>query len=282
MAIYAVGDIQGCYDPLVRLLDRVNFDQAKDSLLCAGDLVNRGPNSLEVLRLLKSLDNQCVTVLGNHDIHLLSMIYGIRKPRPNDTLDEVLNAPDITELATWLRSKSLIEVSEKQGTILCHAGIYPWWTVDQATSYAAEVSAIFKDEKACVKLLSKIYSNSPKRWNEDLKKSIRHRFIINAFTRMRFCSPKGNLNLTESGYSGKSRKNRIPWFNIYNPSLDNYRIIFGHWSALGLLNRRRVLCLDTGCVWGRHMTLVKIPKKPSFKKIKKTKIYIAPNNKMGA
>jgi bis(5'-nucleosyl)-tetraphosphatase (symmetrical) len=277
MATYAVGDIQGCYDPLVRLLDKVNFDQSRDTLICVGDLVNRGPDSLSVLRLLKSLNNQCVTVLGNHDIHLLAMIYGIRAPRPNDTLDAVLNAPDISEIAFWLRQKQLMYVDRQRKTAVCHAGIYPWWSLKEAQSYSQEVSDVFKQEKRCIKLLKKIYSNSPKRWDNDLKGFVRLRFIINAFTRMRLCSPKGNLNMAESGFTGKRRKNRIPWFEIDNPRLEGYRIVFGHWSALGLLNTPSMLCLDTGCVWDRHMTLAKIPKKPRAKKIKQSNLIITPN-----
>lgn len=261
MAYYAVGDIQGCYDPLARLLERVNFDTNRDTLLCVGDLVNRGPKSLKTIRLLKSLDKQCLSVLGNHDIHLLSMIYGVRKPRPNDTLSKILNASDADEIALWLRQKPLIEINEQRKFVLCHAGIYPWWSLEKASGLAEEVHKSLRSEKKCIRLLKKIYSNHPSRWQDDLGKIQRQRFIINAFTRMRFCSPKRHLNLTESGFSGKSRKNRLPWFQFENPSIKDYRVIFGHWSALGLMNTRQYLALDTGCVWGREMTMAKIPKR---------------------
>lgn len=260
MAHYAIGDIQGCYDPLAKLLDQVNFDTAKDTLLCVGDLVNRGPKSLKTLRLLKSLENQCVTVLGNHDIHLLSMMYGVRTPRPNDTLTKVLEAHDADELALWLRQKPLVVVNEKRKFVLCHAGIYPWWTLEEATKHAKDVQTIFQNESKCIKLLERIYSNQPSKWKDNLGKVQRRRFTINAFTRMRFCSPKGHLNLTEAGFSGKSRKNRLPWFQFTNASLADYRVIFGHWSALGLMNTSNHLALDTGCVWGREMTMARIPK----------------------
>lgn len=277
MATYAVGDIQGCYEPLARLLDKAKFDQSKDTLLCVGDLVNRGPDSLKVLRLLKSLENQCVTVLGNHDIHLLAMHYGIRTPRANDTFEQVLNAPDIDDLIAWLRSKPLMVQFKKNRTILCHAGIYPWWTRKYALSLSTEIQNIFADEKRCIKLLQRIYSNSPSKWSKALGKTQRRRFIINAFTRMRFCSPKRHLNLTESAYAGKHRKNRLPWFEFINKDVEDYRIIFGHWSALGLLNTASHLCLDTGYIWGRHMTLAKIPQKPNDKPIKQNKLIIAPH-----
>jgi len=261
MAHYAVGDIQGCYDPLSRLLDRVNFDTNKDTLLCVGDLVNRGPKSLKTLRLLKSLKNQCVAVLGNHDIHLLAMMYGIRKPRQHDTLDKVIHASDAQEIADWIRSNPLLHVNTERQYLLCHAGIYPWWSLNEAQRYANDVEAIFQNEEKCVKLLKRIYSNKPTKWSTSLSKLHQRRFTINAFTRMRFCSSKGHLNLTESGYDGKIRKNRIPWFRFPNESLSHYRVIFGHWSALGLLNSRQHLCLDTGYVWGREMTMAKIPKR---------------------
>ncbi len=262
MAYYAVGDIQGCYDPLAKLLEKVNFDTSKDTLLCVGDLINRGPKSLKTLRLLKSLNNQCVTVLGNHDIHFLSMLYGVRTPRPNDTLTKSLQAHDAPEIGDWLRQQPLMVVNRKRRFVLCHAGIYPWWTLQQAQELADEVHNIFKQQKKCIKLLKKIYNNKPSKWDDNLAKVQRQRFIINAFTRMRFCSPKGHLNLTESGYSGKSRKNRLPWFQYTNQSLKDYRVIFGHWSALGLMNTPHHLALDTGCVWGREMTMAKIPKSP--------------------
>lgn len=260
MAYYAVGDIQGCYDPLAKLLDKVNFDTNKDTLYCVGDLVNRGPKSLKTLRLLKSLNSQCVSVLGNHDIHLLSMLYGIRKPRPNDTLNKTLEAHDAHELGDWLRNMPLLVVNEERRFAMCHAGIYPWWSLAEARDLANEVETVFKNKDECITLLKHIYSNKPSKWKTELHSFQRYTFIINAFTRMRFCSPKGHLNFTESGYKGKSTKNRKPWIHFPNASLNNYRIIFGHWSALGLINTPNLLSLDTGCVWGREMTLAKIPK----------------------
>jgi len=264
MAYYAVGDIQGCYDPLARLLERVNFDSSRDTLLCVGDLVNRGPKSLKTLRLLKSIDNQVVSVLGNHDIHLLAMLYGIRKPRALDTLAKTINSSHAQDIADWLRARPLVAINRERKFVLCHAGIYPWWTLEQAAKHARDVEKVFLNEEKCIKLLKRIYSNQPSKWSESLGKVQRRRFTINAFTRMRFCSPKGHLNLTESGFKGKSRKNRAPWFEFPNSSTKNYRIIFGHWSALGLLDTPTHLCLDTGCVWGKHLTMAKIPNTEPF------------------
>lgn len=280
MAIYAVGDIQGCYDPLARGLDKINFDQSKDTLLCVGDLVNRGPDSLKVMELVISLKNQCVTVLGNHDIHLLTMIYGIRRPKGLDTVDDILGSSKKQDIADWLRQQPLLVIDEKRKTALCHAGIYPWWTRKQASKYAKEIESKLKDERACIELLSKVYGDRPNQWDESLKKVQRARFIMNAFTRMRFCGINGRLNFTENGYTGRIRKNRLPWFNIYNPDFNQHRIIFGHWSALGLHNTGKLLALDTGCVWGKHLTFAKIPKsKKTLKPIKKKKLTRVPNIK---
>lgn len=273
MAQYAVGDLQGCYDPLVKLLDQVNFDPSQDTLSCVGDLVNRGPKSLKVLRFLMSMGESCETVLGNHDIHLLAMIYGIRTPRPNDTLDKILNAPDLAELTTWLREKPLVIQNKRNKTLLCHAGIYPWWTRKQALKRARKVERLFADEPRCVTLLSKIYSNTPSRWKQKLSKTKKARFTINAFTRMRFCHTTGHMNFDESGYLGVARPDLQPWFNCPNPSLDNYRVVFGHWSALGFVNQPQFLCLDSGYVWGRDMTMVRLPDRVSSSKIDDHHIY---------
>lgn len=278
MTTYAVGDIQGCYSALAKGLERVNFDQSKDTLLCVGDLVNRGPDSLKVIKLLKSLENQCLTVLGNHDIHLLSMIYGIRKPKHLDSVHDILNCSQQQDIADWFRQQPLMVLNKKHRFVMSHAGIYPWWTLKQAKKRANEIETILKDEVSCIKLLKKVYGNTPNKWDKNLRNTPRYRFIMNAFTRMRFCGKNGHLNLTESGYDGKVRKNRLPWFEIENKSLENYRVIFGHWSALGLLNTDKHLALDTGCVWGRHMTFAKIPKSPkNLKPIKNTNLTIVPN-----
>ncbi len=263
MALYAVGDIQGCYEHLSRLLERVNFDPADDILVCVGDLVNRGPESARTLDLVIGMGDRCQVVLGNHDIHFLALHYGVRSPKVNDTLIPLLKHEGANDYAKWLRKQPLLRVDEERKLIFCHAGIYPWWGLDMAQQRAREVEAVFAKRKKCIKLLNKIYSNQPSKWTEDLGPVARMRFSINAFTRMRFVSPKGHLNLTESGYSGRSRKNRLAWFDIANPYIADYKVVFGHWSALGLLNRPNVLCLDTGCVWGRELTMAKIPKNPN-------------------
>ena len=259
MALYAVGDLQGCYSPLVKLLDRVNFDPTSDTLWCVGDLVNRGPDSLATLRFLRSLGDSCQCVLGNHDIHFLAMAYGARRTKPGDSLTELLAADDLTSLAKWLRRQPLMFTDTERKLVMCHAGVYPWWSIKQAQKFAREVERQFYDKKSCIKLLKKVYGDRPHKWDDGLGAMRRARFIINAFTRMRFCSPSGNLNLSEKGFNGKIRKNRIPWFDIKNKGRAGYRVVFGHWSALGLLLRDDVLALDTGYVWGNRMTMAKLP-----------------------
>ncbi|MCL4160179.1 UNVERIFIED_CONTAM: hypothetical protein GTU68_049465, partial [Idotea baltica] len=195
-----------------------------------------------------------------------------------DTVDDILSSSEKQDTADWLRQQPLLAINDKHKYALCHAGIYPWWTRDQALEYSKEVEFKLQNEKTCIKLLNKVYGNSPNQWDESLKKIRRARFIMNAFTRMRFCGLNGRLNLTESGYKGRIRKNRVPWFEFYNPDFNQYRIIFGHWSALGLLNRSNHLGLDTGCVWGKHLTFAKIPKySESLNPIKKKNLIIVPN-----
>lgn len=274
MGLYAIGDIQGCYKPLAQLLDKVNFDTSKDTLYCVGDIVNRGPESLKVVNLLKSLGSRCVTVLGNHDIHLLSMLYGIREHRHSDTLSAILNDSAASDIADWLRQQPLMVINKKRRFIMVHAGIYPWWSRKQALNRARDVEKCFRDERKCIELLKRIYSNNPSKWSDDLSKMKQRRFTINAFTRMRFVSPAGHLNFTESGFKGKIRKNRVPWFDVPNSHIGDFRIIFGHWSSLGLLDTPNHLCLDTGYVWGRHMTMAKIRPAQSNKR---SKLIIAPH-----
>ena len=269
MALYAVGDIQGCYEPLVRLLDKASFDPSKDTLVCVGDLVNRGPESARTLDLLMDLGDSCKVVLGNHDIHFLALYYGVRSPKINDTLLPLLQSSNAKNYAKWMRKQPLLRVDEYRKLIFCHAGIYPWWDLSVVKQRAFEVEGVFAKRKTCVKLLRKIYSNQPSKWSETLGPVARMRFTINTLTRMRFVSPKGHLNLTVSGFSGQSRKNRLPWFDVNNSGIDGYKVVFGHWSALGLLERPDVLSLDTGCVWGRELTMAKLP----LKKGKKIKLY---------
>ena len=258
MATYAIGDLQGCYDPFRRLLDKLRFDPDKDCLWLAGDLVNRGPKSLKTLRFVKSLGDSAITVLGNHDLHLLALGHDVRYSDSHfDSLWKVLSAKDGEELFDWLRCRPLAHYDESLNALLVHAGLPPQWTVKKALRRAAEVEALLRGDRY-LWLLKHMYGNRPRRWSGSLTGAARARFIINAFTRTRMIYADGRLNFTHKGPPEKARKNLIPWFQARDPKWRGTQIVFGHWSALGFLSNENVISLDTGCVWGRELTAVKL------------------------
>ena len=253
MAQYAVGDIQGCYRPLREGLDRLQFDPAKDILWCAGDLVNRGPQSLDVLRFLKELGDSARLVLGNHDLHLLAAYYGQKELGSRDTAQEILDAPDCDELIFWLRSQPLLQLDTQLKIVMTHAGLPPMWTVAKAQGLAKEVSEAIQASKAS-KFFASMYGNSPDLWSDDLEGTDRLRLITNYLTRMRFISPEGKLDFTAKGDPAARPFGHLPWYELEH-QLDDYRVVFGHWAALkGETGHQRFLGLDTGCVWGGCLT----------------------------
>ncbi|MDH3747111.1 MAG: symmetrical bis(5'-nucleosyl)-tetraphosphatase [Gammaproteobacteria bacterium] len=258
MATYAIGDIQGCYDPLRHLLDEIGFDPAQDTLWLTGDLVNRGPKSLRTLRFVKSLGDSAITVLGNHDLHLLALATGaIDYSARFETLKKVLDAPDVDDLVGWLRQRPLAHYSKKLDTLLVHAGTLPLWSVKKTLRRAAEVEEALQGSK-CTTLLSKMYSNRPRKWSGKLSGYARLRFIINTFTRMRMLTNKVGLNFSHTGSPWRGRRDLKPWFEFHNSAIGRTRIVFGHWSALGLIVLPELVSLDTGCVWGRQLTAVRM------------------------
>lgn len=258
MATYAIGDIQGCYDQLRRLLDKIGFDPASDRLWLAGDLVNRGPKSLKTLRYVKSLGNSAVTVLGNHDLHLLALGHDVRYSVSHyDSMWKVLRADDGEELMDWLRGRPLAHYDESLNALLVHAGLPPQWTVQKALRRAAEVEEMLRGRRY-LWVLKHMYGNRPRRWSGSLSGAARARYIVNAFTRTRMIYPDGRLNFTHSGPPEKARRGLIPWFEAENAKWRGTRIVFGHWSALGLIVDDEKISLDTGCVWGRELTAVKL------------------------
>ena len=267
MAIYAIGDVQGCYDPLRRLLDKLRFDPAEDRLWLTGDLVNRGPHSLKTLRFVRSLDEAAVTVLGNHDLHLLALGHDVRYSDSHyDSMSKVLKAKDGEELLAWLRHRPLAHYDRKINSLLVHAGVPPFWSVEKALKRAAEVEEMLRSKKY-LWVLKHMYGNQPRRWSGGLTGAARTRFIINTFTRMRMIYPDGRLNFTHNGPPSKARRGMIPWFDAPDPQWAGTRIVFGHWSALGLLVDEDKISLDTGCVWGRELTAVKLTKKAKVKQV---------------
>ena len=261
MAIYAIGDVQGCYDPLQRLLEQIPFDGDKDTLWFCGDLVNRGPKSLKTLRFVQQLGDRAIFVLGNHDLHLMGLATGaIPYSRRFESLRKILNAPDLPEILTWLRRRPIAHYDTELDTLLVHAGTHPKWSIRKTMARAAEVEAALQGD-AWTTLLEKMYGNTPRRWSGSLSGYRRLRFIINTFTRMRMLSDGMSLNFAYARPPWNARKGLTPWFDVQNRVAADSRIVFGHWSALGLLMLPNLICLDTGCVWGRQLTAVRLDRK---------------------
>lgn len=256
MARYAIGDIQGCFDSLQLLLEKVNFDWQRDELWCVGDLINRGPKSLETLEFLYSHRDRVKTVLGNHDLHFLAVYYGVREPSPSDTLNELLQSPNVHEWVNWLRRQPLLIRDEKSDFILCHAGVAPMWSPEKAVTLANDVSNILASESVR-EFLAHMYGNEPKIWSDDLTGFDRYRCITNYLTRMRFCNEKGELDLQTKESASDAPQGFRPWFTFLP---NNYpRIVFGHWAALnGKSNNPLAIALDTGCVWGGSLTAINL------------------------
>jgi bis(5'-nucleosyl)-tetraphosphatase (symmetrical) len=258
MAVFAVGDIQGCHDDLMRLLERIHFDAAEDRLWFAGDLVNRGPASLAVLRFVKGLGEGAVSVLGNHDLHLLAVAAGTHSLRKNDTLDEILAAPDRDELLEWLRHRPLLHHDAALGYTLVHAGLPPQWDLRQAETCAHELEAVLRGLKH-MDFFRHMYGDEPKRWDPKLSGMDRLRFIVNCFTRLRFVGPKGELDLNTKGAPGTQSRGYLPWYEVPDRKSEGLHILFGHWSTVGEIQAsHQALGLDTGCVWGGRLSAFRL------------------------
>ena len=253
MAVYAIGDLQGCYDDFQALLERLAFDPARDRLWLTGDLVNRGPGSLAVLRLVKSLATAATVVLGNHDLHLLAVAYDPRaRKRRSDTLDEVLAAPDRDELLGWLASQPLAHSDPALGWSMVHAGLAPQWDLPTALGCAREAEQAL--QAAPRDFFAGMYGDEPDLWSEQLRGQERLRFTVNCLTRLRVCSGDGRLLLRFKGTLDDAPRGAVPWFRVPGRRSATERVLFGHWSALGFHDADGVLGLDTGCVWGGSLT----------------------------
>lgn len=255
MARYAIGDLQGCYDTLRALLDRIAFDPAQDQLWLVGDLVNRGPASLEVLRFVRGLGDAAITVLGNHDLHLLNLVHGGRQPKARDTLGAILDAPDCAELADWLRSRPLLHRDPADGLVMVHAGLAPQWTVAQAQALAREVEQVLRGPDHAA-FYPHMYGDQPACWSDQLRGTDRLRAILNFLTRVRMVDQAGGFESSHSGPPDSAPPGLVPWFDHPGRRSRDQRIVIGHWSALGLQRRADLLALDTGCVWGASLTAV--------------------------
>lgn len=262
MAVYAIGDVQGCYDDLQRLLTWLRFDPAQDRLWFCGDLVNRGPNSLEVLRFVRGLGDGAISVLGNHDLHLLALANGNDRKREDNLLDPILAAPDREDLLRWLRHRPLMHVDNDLDFSLIHAGLPPQWSRKQALACAGEVEEVLRDDDRYPRFFARMYGNEPSVWSKNLKGMDRLRFITNCFTRLRYCDLDGRLGLKEKGAPGSQGVGFLPWFKIPGRRSHKSRILFGHWSTLGYHARDNVWALDTGCLWGGSLTALRVDVNP--------------------
>ncbi len=255
MATYAIGDVQGCYSELCALLEKIGFDERRDRLWFVGDLVNRGPGSLETLRFVKRLGERAVTVLGNHDLHLVALAHGYSRRREDDTLDAVLGAGDCGELVAWLRTLPLLHVAE--GHVLVHAGLLPQWSVERASGLAREVEHELRGPRHR-EFLEHMYGSQPEEWRDDLAGIDRLRVIVNAMTRMRFCTPQGRMDLHATGDSSSAPPGHLPWFEVPGRASAAATVVCGHWSALGLKLLPNLIALDAGCVWGGALTAIRL------------------------
>ncbi len=261
MPTYAVGDVQGCFASLQRLLDKIEFDPADDRLWLAGDLVNRGPDSLSVLRYAKDLGERCICVLGNHDLHLLATATGARKPSARDTLSAILSAKDRVELLDWLRHRPLLHYDRRLNTALVHAGIAQEWDMESACQFARELETLLQSEAYPV-FFGHMYGNKPKRWDAALSGWDRYRYFTNVFTRMRYYDRRGKLVLKDKGWPDRHPEGLTPWFAMPQRAAFDTRILFGHWATLpfrhGLEESHNVVHLDTGCVWRGCLTAYRL------------------------
>lgn len=256
MTDYAIGDIQGCYDRLLEVLGKVSFSPSRDRLWVAGDIINRGPSSLETLRYVKNLGSSAVVVLGNHDLHLLAVAMGGHKVKKKDTLHDILDAPDQEELVRWLLMQNICVHDRRRNLVMSHAGLPHIWTAEQGTALATELEAVLRGPDA-KHYFREMYGNLPARWRDDLTGMDRWRMITNYFTRMRFIAEDGTLELATKEAAGHSPDGFAPWFSFQRP--DDARVIFGHWAALeGQTGQDRFIGLDTGCVWGGQLTLMNL------------------------
>jgi len=259
MALYLIGDVQGCDGALQRLLDEISFSPSRDTLFLLGDLVNRGPDSAGVLRRLMGYGAAAQCLLGNHDLHLLAVAHGARKPSRKDTLNCILDAPDRQAMLDWLAWQRMAILEQVAGhtVLMVHAGVLPTWTATQTIALAMEVESVLRSA-ALSEFLQQMYDNQPDHWDEALTGAARLRVIVNALTRLRFCTPTGRMEFVTTGGIEAAPTGYLPWFDVPGRQTSDVMLAFGHWSTLGRLARANVLALDTGCVWGGALSALRL------------------------
>ncbi len=257
MAIYVIGDVQGCFAALQQLIKDINFDPNADTLWFTGDLANRGSQSADVIRFVRDLGERTISVLGNPDLHLLAVAAGKAKIKRRDTIADVLRSQDRDELLGWLRQRPMLHHDANLGLTLIHAGLLPQWDLHVAIGLASEVESVLRGSDSD-EFLAHMYGNQPRVWREDLTGWDRLRVIVNAFTRLRYCDRSGHMDLAPTGPPGSQPKHLVPWFQLPDRRTKDLTIIFGHWSSLGIWQKDGVIGLDTGCVWGGALTAVRV------------------------
>ncbi|WP_439115071.1 symmetrical bis(5'-nucleosyl)-tetraphosphatase [Hydrogenophaga sp.] len=259
MANYMIGDVQGCDEALGRLLETIDFSPSRDTLYLLGDLVNRGPQSLAVLRRLMALEGAAHCLLGNHDLHLLATAQGVRKPHRSDTVADILNAPDRSKLLDWLRHRPM--ALHAHGWLMVHAGVLPQWDLTQTLALASELEAVLRSP-LWTDFLTDMYGNQPDFWSDSLRGAERLRVIVNSLTRLRFCSAQGVMEFEAKDNADTAPPGFMPWFDVPGRRTAGVPVAFGHWSTLGDVQREGVLPLDTGCVWGGCLTAARMGTAP--------------------
>lgn len=259
MALYLIGDVQGCDSALQHLLDEISFSPSRDKLFFLGDLVNRGPDSADVLRRLMAYGEAVACVLGNHDLHLLALAQGVRKPHRKDTLHDILQAPDRVAMLDWLRQQPMARLERIDGheVLMVHAGVLPKWTASKTIALASEVEAVLRSP-ALSEFLAVMYNDEPRQWDDALSGMSRLRVIVNALTRLRFCDERGQMEFATKDGQNAAPKGYMPWFDVPGRQTKPITVAFGHWSTLGWLNRPTVLAMDTGCVWGGCLSAMRV------------------------
>jgi len=263
MALYCIGDVQGCDAALERLLDTIGFSPSRDTVFLLGDLVNRGPASAQVLRRVQAYGASVRSLLGNHDLHLLAVAHGVRKPHGKDTIRDVLDAPDREAMLDWLRHQSMALHQQIGGgdLLMVHAGVLPQWSLSKTLALASEVEAVLRSTSLS-DFLHHMYGDESDRWSDALQGHARLRVIVNALTRLRFCTPDGVMEFKSKDSSGTAPAGYLPWFDVPRRLTAGVTVAFGHWSTLGWLTRNDVLSMDTGCVWGGCLSAARIGATP--------------------
>ncbi|WP_050467305.1 symmetrical bis(5'-nucleosyl)-tetraphosphatase [Herbaspirillum chlorophenolicum] len=262
MPSWVIGDVQGCSVQMGLLMRSIDATaQSNSKIILAGDLINRGPQSLQTLRTVMAMGDRARTVLGNHDLHLLAVSQGIRPLHKDDTLHDILDAPDREELINWLRHRPL--AIHEQNHLIVHAGVLPQWNLEQALALAGEVESMLQSDR-WIDFLTHMYGNQPARWSDDLAGYDRLRCIINAFTRVRFCQADGTMDFSVKEGADAAPEGLMPWFEVPGRRTEDVTVVFGHWSTLGLVLRPNLIALDTGCVWGGKLTAVRLEDRALF------------------